>query len=287
MKDAVANQPLSKFTRFQTGGEAELYLEPDDTDHLKKFLRSYGPGMPIHILGGGSNILIRDGVVPGLVIRLSSDAFREVNIKEDIITCGAATPSGLLAKLAADKGLAGFEFLSCIPGTMGGALFGNAGCFGGEMKDLFVSATGIDLNTGEETEITPLFAYRTSGLPSNLLITSMKLRGTPADPASITAKMAELFALKSASQPVGERTAGSTFKNPADTPAWKLITDAGLVGEKVGGAEVSKLHANFIVNTGTATSSDIEDLAELIRSKVYAATGIMLEYEMKIIGLRA
>jgi UDP-N-acetylmuramate dehydrogenase len=155
------------------------------------------------------------------------------------------------------------------------------------MKDAFVSASGVDLITGDDAAVSPTFSYRSSGLPSGLLITSMELKGEMGDKAAIAAKTAELFKKKNAAQPVAERTIGSTFKNPSSAPAWKLIADAGLQGERVGGAEVSKLHANFIINTGGATSADIEDLAELIRSKVYTSTGIMLEYEMKVVGVRA
>jgi len=282
MNGALKNHPLAQYTRFKTGGPAELYFEPTSADELKEFLHSFKRDTPIHILGGGSNVLIRDGGVKGLVIR---PKFQGVKTEGDKIYCGSGVPCGLVAKFAADANISGLEFLACIPGTMGGALYGNAGCFGREMKDIFVSAGAVDLKTGEEVEVSPSFSYRSSGLSSNLLITSMELKGEPGDKSEITAKIAELFEKKSASQPVAEKTAGSTFKNPSpDKPAWELIEGAGLQGARVGGAEVSRLHANFIINTGMATSADIESLAELIRLKVREKSGITLEYEIKIIG---
>ncbi|MDR1009337.1 MAG: UDP-N-acetylmuramate dehydrogenase [Rickettsiales bacterium] len=282
------NFPLGPLTRFKTpGGLADIFAEPSDLTSLAEFLKAAPKEIPVRALGLGSNMLIRDGRLEGITIRLSYDYFTKIEVADDIITAGAGAPGILVAKTALENSIGGFEFLSVIPGTMGGALPTNAGCFGQALSNILQSVEFIDTATGE-IQILPAsslsLAYRMATLPKNSIATKLILKGAPAA-AEIQAKMDDMKAKKDAAQPSYARTAGSTFKNPPDAPpAWKLIQDTGLQGARIGDAVVSPKHANFIVNEGSATAADIEGLAEKVRSAVFAKSGIMLEYEMKIIG---
>ena len=289
MSEAIQNRVLAELTRFKVGGEAELFFQPEDTADLRKFLLRRPRELSVHILGLGSNTLVRDGRLVGLVLRLGGPAFCNASADGENIECGAFAPLAVVAKAAAESGAAGFEFMAGIPGTIGGAIISNAGCFGGEMKDVLVSIKALDMDTGEEISIPAEelgLEYRKSKLPPGLIITSASLRGRAGDKAEIQAKMADIHEQKGRAQPVAAKTAGSVFKNPNGAKAWELIQGAGMQGRELGGAQVSPMHANFIVNLGSATAADIEDLAEEVRDAVWARSGIMLEYEIRIIGSR-
>jgi UDP-N-acetylmuramate dehydrogenase len=272
MTEVMSNVPLAKFTRFKVGGTAERFFEPESEDELARFLRSNSG--PVHILGLGSNVLVRDGMVEGTTIRTT----RLASITKDgnDIIAGAGVPDSTLAKMGA-----GLEFLACIPGTIGAALLTNAGCFGREAKDIVLSAKAFDIATGNEKTLSKDemgLGYRSSEIPGGLIITSVRLR-----PDGKSMDIAKLLAKKNAAQPTGAKTAGSTFKNPPGMQAWRLIAAAGLQGARIGGAEVSRLHANFIINAGGAAAKDISDLMELVRERVRRHSGIDLEPEIKFL----
>jgi UDP-N-acetylmuramate dehydrogenase len=278
--------PLAPFVWFRTGGPAQVLFRPADADDLAYFLKNRPAEVPLTVIGVGSNLLIRDGGVAGVVIRLSS-AFGRVVCEGTRIHAGAAALDSAVAKVAAAGGVAGFEFLRGIPGTVGGALRMNAGCYGSEVKDVFVSATAID-GRGERHELSPTdmaFAYRRTDVPEDYLFVEAVFEGKPDDQASIQARMDEMMKNRETVQPVHSRTGGSTFKNPEGHQAWKLIDEAGCRGMKVGGASVSNLHCNFLINDGGATASDIEALGEQVRAKVKEKSGIVLEWEIKRVGV--
>ena len=290
--EITAGKGLAEFTRYRTGGSAEIFFSPADMSDLAQFLRRAPKDMNIYALGFGSNILIRDGGIGGIVIRLGSEHFSKTEVRPDTfeIKCGAFAPSAAIAKAACDAGIAGMEFLSGIPGSIGGAVLMNAGCFGGEVKSILVEIEAVDKRTGEIKILQAdecSLAYRNSEVPESLVITSALLRGRAGKREKIIEKMEKIKQKKDATQPTYAKTAGSVFKNPEGQSAWKLIKDTGCQGLKLGGAAVSPLHANFIINENDATSADIEDLAEKIRFAVYEKFGIMLEYEIKILGARA
>lgn len=279
------NAPLSHLVWFRVGGPAQMLFRPADTDDLADFLKNKPADLPVLVLGVGSNMLIRDGGIPGVVIRLPS-AFGQVRVESTKIIVGAMALDANVARVAADAGVAGFEFLRGIPGTIGGALTMNAGCHGRELKDVFVSATAIDAegnihcyNAGDMN-----FVYRKSNLAAGTIFTEAVLEGTLDAPAAIHARMDELMAKREAAQPVKSRTGGSTFKNPPAQSAWKLIDEAGCRGLTRGGAMVSDMHCNFLINTGSATAADIEGLGEEVRARVLATSGIELEWEIKRVG---
>ena len=290
--ELLTNYNLANFTRFKTGGIAEVFFSPKDKKDLADFLKHSPKDMPIHTLGFGSNILIRDGVLNGITIRLQSEAFNTIEIlptDKQTIICGAFASNIAISKFAMENSIKGLEFLFGIPGSIGGAILTNAGCFKREIKDILVEIEVINKLNGEVKTIPASecgLSYRHSTISDDYIITSVVLKGQSGVSNNIQTVMDNILKEKDAAQPTYTKTAGSTFKNPDGYSAWKLIKDAGCQGLKLGDAIVSTKHANFIINEGNATSSDIEDLAENVRYAVYEKFGIMLEYEIKIIGSR-
>ena len=281
------DEPLAPFTWFRVGGPAEVLFLPADDEDLAAFLRALPNGVPRRALGVGSNVIIRDGGVEGVVIRCAGRAFGEVLVDGDLVIAGPAALDAQVARAAANAGLAGLEFLVGIPGTIGGALTMNAGCYGRETKDVLVSATGFD-RTGafriwENQDFG--FTYRHTVVPENgMFWTQAVFRGTPDDPEAVKARMAEISSRRETTQPIREKTGGSTFKNPPGHSSWKLVDDAGWRGKLYGGAKFSELHSNFMINTGEATAADLEGLGEAVRADVLAKTGVQLDWEIKRIG---
>ena len=289
--DIFENYELASLTRFKTGGTAEVYFSPRDIDDLSSFLKKAPKDMPIHVLGFGSNILIRDGLLNGIVIRLQNDTFSNIEKLEDnTLKCGAFASSIAISKFAAENNIKGMEFLLGIPGTIGGAVLTNAGCFEREIKDILVSIDAVNKITGEFKTFKLNecgFSYIKCSISNDWIFVSMTIKGETGEKEKILANMEQIKLKKDTAQPTYTKTSGSTFKNPSlQNPAWKLIKEAGCQGMKLGGAIVSPMHANFIINEDNATSADIEDLAEKVRLAVYEKFGIMLEYEIKIIGSR-
>ena len=290
--ELLFNYSLQNLTRFKTGGVAEVFFSPKDKKDLVDFLKHAPKDMNIYTLGFGSNILIRDGLLNGIVIRLQSSAFNYINLLSNddyTISCGAFASNIAISRFAMEHNIKGLEFLFGIPGSIGGAILTNAGCFKREIKDILVEIEVVDKITGEVSVLSCdecKLSYRESDISSRLIITSVILRGEQGDSKIIQQTMDNILKEKDAAQPIYTKTAGSTFKNPPNASAWKLIRDAGCQGLRLGGAIVSTKHANFIINDNNATSADIEDLAEKVRFLVYEKFGIMLEYEIKIIGAR-
>ncbi|WP_346324454.1 UDP-N-acetylmuramate dehydrogenase [Emcibacter sp. SYSU 3D8] len=279
------NVPLAGLTWFRVGGPAEVVFRPADEDDLGTFLAGRPADVPITIIGVGSNLLVRDGGVPGVVIRLSR-AFAKVGVSGTLVTAGASTPDVNVALAARDAGLAGLEFLRGVPGTIGGAVKMNAGAYGREMADVLTEAIALAPDGGCHvlTGFDLAFTYRHSALPEGWIITSATLRGTPDEPAAIARRMEDISDQRGATQPKS-RTGGSTFKNPPGQKAWQLIDAAGCRGIRVGGAQMSELHCNFIINTGDATARDIEALGEDVRRRVLENSGVSLEWEIMRIGV--
>lgn len=288
--------PLAPLTWFRVGGAAEVLFRPADVADLAAFLAGTPPDVPVTVIGVGSNLLVRDGGVRGVVVRLGA-AFAQISTEGAEVIAGAAALDARVAELAADAGIDGLSFLRGVPGALGGALRMNAGCYGTEIKDVFVSATALD-RMGQRHVLSREqmgFAYRHSA-PEGLIFVSARLRGRAGDPASIRAHMATLMAGREASQPIREKTGGSTFRNPAgfsstgqagdsmELKAWKLIDAAGCRGLRVGGAQVSEKHCNFLINTGTATAADLETLGNIVISRVREHSGHVLDWEIKRIG---
>ncbi len=289
--DLFENYELANLTRFKTGGVAEIYFSPKNVEDLSYFLRKAPKEMPIHVLGFGSNVLIRDGKLNGITIRLQNDSFSTIEALEDnTLKCGAFASTIAISKFAAENNISDMEFLFGIPGTIGGSILTNAGCFDGEINDILVSLEAVNKVTGEIKTFSKEdcgFSYRKSSIGEDWIFTSVLVKGRSGNKDVIFEKMNTIKEKKDKAQPTYTKTSGSTFKNPSkENPAWKLIKEAGCQGMKLGGAVVSSVHANFIVNEDNATSADIEDLAEKVRSIVYDKFGIMLEYEIKIIGSR-
>jgi UDP-N-acetylmuramate dehydrogenase len=285
------DEPLAPFTWFRVGGPAEVLFLPADPEDLADFLRQLPQGVPVTALGVGSNVIIRDGGVPGVVIRCAGKAWGEVLVDGDLVIAGPAALDAQVARAAARAGLAGLEFLVGIPGTIGGALTMNAGCYGRETKDVLVSATGYD-RSGEmrvwENEDFG-FTYRHTVVPENSTFwVQAVFRGTPDDPAAVKARMDEITARRETTQPIREKTGGSTFKNPEGHSSWKLVDEAGWRGKLFkatgGGAMFSDLHSNFMINPGEATAADLEGLGDAVRADVKAKTGVELQWEIKRIG---
>lgn len=285
----LANESLAPLTWFRVGGPAQVLFTPADADDLAYFLMHLPAELPVTVIGVGSNLIVRDGGVPGVVIRLSPRGFGEVTADGDIIAAGTAALDKRVAETAAGASLTGLEFLYGIPGTIGGALRMNAGANGGETKDILIEATAVDRlgRTHRFSNEEMKFSYRSSGTDPALIFTSARLRGTPAAPDAIRARMADVQAHRETAQPIREKTGGSTFKNPPGHSAWKLIDAAGCRGLRSGGAQVSEMHCNFLINTGTATGHDIETLGETVRERVKASSGIELQWEIKRIGINA
>lgn len=279
---------LAKVTWFRVGGPAEVLFKPEDADDLAAFLAGTPADVPVTVIGVGSNLLVRDGGVPGVVVRLGR-AFAGIEVRDNLLHVGGAALDVNIAQAARDAGLGGLEFLCGIPGTLGGALRMNAGAYGREIRDVLVSATAVDRSgrlhslTAEQMGLT----YRHCAIPHDWLFTGAVLRGEKADTAAISARMDEIRTSREDSQPVRSRTGGSTFANPVGAKAWELIDRAGCRGLLRGGAQVSEKHCNFLINTGDATAADLEDLGEDVRRRVRETSGVELRWEIRRIGLRA
>ena len=280
------NAPLAPLVWFKSGGEAQWLFEPRDEDDLVDFLRELDPDLPLMALGLGSNMIVRDGGVPGVVVRLGK-AFSKIDNVDDVtIRCGGGASGILVSSTARDAGIAGLEFLRGIPGTVGGFVRMNGGAYGREVKDILVSARLV-LRDGTVVEW-PLdklgYTYRHSEVPVGAVVVEATLRGTPGKPDAIGAEMDAIARAREESQPLRSRTGGSTFKNPPGHKAWALIDAAGCRGLKLGDAQVSEKHCNFLLNLGSATSADIEALGEEVRRRVRAKTNITLEWEIQRVG---
>ncbi|MFY9640196.1 MAG: UDP-N-acetylmuramate dehydrogenase [Rhodomicrobium sp.] len=285
----LPNVQLSELTWLRAGGPAQLLFTPADVDDLAYFLSQCPADIPVTVIGVGSNLLVRDGGVAGVVIRLAR-GFNEITpLSSTRIRAGAAVPDVRLAQAAASAGIAGLAFYRGIPGTVGGALRMNAGAHGGETKDFLVEARALDrpgkLHVYGNAEMG--FTYRHCGAPLDYIFTEATFEGTPGDPAEIEAAMKDVAEYREANQPIKSRTGGSTFKNPPGHSAWKLIDAAGCRGLRVGGAHMSEMHCNFLINDGNAAAADIERLGELVRERVLVHSGIALEWEIKRIGIPA
>jgi UDP-N-acetylmuramate dehydrogenase len=279
------NAPLAQITWFRVGGPAEVMFRPADEEDLAAFLAGKPPEVPVTVLGVASNLLVRDGGIPGIVVRLGR-GFVEVTAEGNTVHAGAGALDLNVALACREAGLAGIEFLSGIPGTIGGALRMNAGAYGRELKDVLRRAVALDAGGGRhEVEAAALgLAYRHSAAPADWIFVAAELAGTPGDVNEIARRMAEIQAAREASQPIRARTGGSTFANPPGHKAWELIDRAGCRGLRRGGAQVSEKHANFLINTGTATAADLEGLGEEVRRRVLDASGVTLEWEIKRVG---
>ena len=282
----LAEAPLAANTWFRVGGAAEVLFRPADIADLSTFLAALPLNVPITVIGAASNLIIRDGGIPGVVIRLAR-GFGEVTVEADGAIAGAACLDAVVAEHAAQAGLAGLEFLSGIPGAIGGAAAMNAGAYGSDVATTLDWAE-IVTRQGElqRLHVTDIgFSYRQSGLPADSVVVRARFRARPGDAAIIAARMAEIRASREATQPVRARTGGSTFRNPPGAKAWELIDSAGCRGLTRGGAEISEKHCNFMLNTGGATAADLEGLGEEVRRRVHAASGITLAWEIKRIGI--
>ena len=281
-----ADAKLAAITWFRAGGAAEVLFRPADPDDLVEFLRAKPADVPVTVIGVGSNLLVRDGGVPGVVVRLGR-AFAEIAADGAEIACGAGALDLNVATAARMARIGGLEFLAGVPGTIGGALRMNAGAYGREIKDVLVRAEAVDPR-GARHGLAPDdlgLAYRRSALPCDWIFLGARLRGRPDDPAAIAGRIAEIQSQRTAAQPIRSRTGGSTFKNPPGHKAWELIDKAGCRGLKRGGAMVSERHCNFLINTGTATAADLEALGEEVRARVFEASGVRLEWEIRRIGV--
>src|SRR5437868_8145627 len=285
----LPNQSLAELTWFRVGGPAQALFTPLDEDDLAYFLARLPGELPVCVVGVGSNLLVRDGGIPGVVIRLSARGFGETETKAEVVSAGAAALDRRVAETAAASSLSGLEFFFGIPGTIGGALRMNAGANGTETKDVLVEATGLgrDGKTLIFNNSDMKFTYRNSAVDPSVIFTSARFRGTIAAPEAIRKRMEEVQSHRETAQPIREKTGGSTFKNPPGHSAWKLIDAAGCRGLRVGGAQVSEMHCNFLINTGNATGHDIETLGETVRARVKEICGIELHWEIKRIGIPA
>lgn len=284
----VLDAPLAPFTWLRVGGPAEALFIPADEDDLAAFLAALAPEVPVTVLGVGSNVIIRDGGVEGVVIRLAGRAFAEVVIEAEgaRLLAGAGALDAAVARAAAKAGIAGLEFYAGIPGTIGGALTMNAGCYGRETSNVLLTAWGVE-RTGRR-RVSGLagfgYAYRRSEAGPDVVWTGAIFQGHPGDPGTIEKRMAEITDQRGATQPIREKTGGSTFKNPPGESAWRLIDAAGWRGRRRGGAVFSPLHANFMINTGEAAAADLEALGEEARGEVRNKFGVELEWEIRRIG---
>ncbi|MEP3280377.1 MAG: UDP-N-acetylmuramate dehydrogenase [Stappiaceae bacterium] len=284
----MVNQPLSGITWFRVGGPAQLLFQPADEDDLAQFMSGLPEDIPVMVVGLGSNLLVREGGLPGVVIRLSGRGFGSISdAGNNCLRVGAAVPDKKLAEEAARLGIGGLAFYTGIPGGVGGALRMNAGAHGTETKDRMVELTAIDRSgmTHVFQNADLGYSYRHSTAAKDLIFTSAVFEGTAEDPEAIRKEMAAVVEHRENAQPIRERTGGSTFKNPPGHSAWKLVDRAGCRGLRVGGAQVSQMHCNFLINTGDATATDLELLGETVRGRVYEQCGIRLEWEIKRIGV--
>jgi UDP-N-acetylmuramate dehydrogenase len=283
----IANAPMAEITWFRVGGPAQVLFTPADTEDLAYGLRGLPGDMPVFVVGLGSNLLVRDGGIPGVVIRLGR-GFGEIKVEPEYrIRAGTAVPDVKVARAAADAGIAGLAFYRGIPGSIGGALRMNAGAHGSETKDTLVAATAVD-RQGRIHSLTNAdmgFTYRHCAVSDGWIFTEAVYQGAPGDPAQILKQMNEVAEYREANQPIKDRTGGSTFKNPAGNSAWKLIDAAGCRGLRVGGAKVSEMHCNFLINDQGATGEDVERLGETVRARVRNTSGIELQWEIIRLGL--
>jgi UDP-N-acetylmuramate dehydrogenase len=283
-----ANEPLAPLTWFRVGGPAQTLFMPADEVDLAYFLARLPREISVTVIGLGSNLIVRDGGVPGVVIRLSAKGFGDVSVEDACrLRVGAAVPDVRVARAAAEAGVDGLAFYRGIPGAIGGALRMNAGAHGGETKDALIEARGVDRagNVHVFSNADMGFSYRHCEAPEDVIFTQALYQGRPGDPKLILAEMDRITAAREASQPIREKTGGSTFQNPEGGKAWRLIDAAGCRGLAVGEAQVSEMHCNFLINRGSATAADIEALGEEVRRRVLAASGVELQWEIKRIGV--
>jgi len=282
----TANAPIGKQTWFGAGGAAEALFRPADVTDLAEFLAALPPQVPLTVIGVGSNLLVRDGGIPGVVVRLGR-GFAAIAIEGDEIRVGAAALDRIVAFAAAEAGLGGVEFLSGVPGSVGGSLRMNAGAYGREIKDVFVTAVALDRTGRSQVVDSPAMglSYRHSNVDRSWIFVEARLRTVRGDRGAIINRLNEIRAAREAAQPVRARTGGSTFKNPPGDSAWRLIDAADCRGLVRGGAMVSQQHTNFLVNTGAAIAADLENLGEEVRRRVFDTSGILLEWEIERIGL--
>ncbi|MFK4057654.1 UDP-N-acetylmuramate dehydrogenase [Brevundimonas sp. NPDC046655] len=286
----LLNEPLGPYTWFRVGGAADALFIPADAEDLADFLKALPETVPVTIIGVGSNLIVRDGGVEGVVIRLAGRAFAAITTDGETISAGAGALDSMVAKASAKAGIAGLEFYAGIPGTIGGALTMNAGCYGSETKDVLVSAWGLT-RQGERIELALAdfgYTYRHSSAPAGVIWMEATYRGTLDAPDAVAARINEITSRRETTQPIREKTGGSTFKNPEGHSSWKLVDEAGWRGklhaETGGGAKFSELHSNFMINPGEATAADIEGLGEAVRADVLKKTGVQLDWEIKRIG---
>lgn len=278
--------PLAPLVWFKAGGKADWLFEPDDLEDLQVFLEQLEGRLPVMALGLGSNMIVRDGGVPGVTIRLGKP-FAKVEVRPgQVVACGGGAHGILVASQARDAGVAGLEFLRGIPGTVGGFVRMNGGAYGREVADILLDCDVVlpdgECQTLPASELR--YSYRHSELPEGAVVVAARFQGVPGDPSFIGAEMDRIARAREDSQPLRTKTGGSTFKNPPGKKAWELVDRAGCRGLKLGGAQVSEKHANFLINTGAATSADIEGLGELVREKVYASSGVGLDWEIQRVG---
>jgi UDP-N-acetylmuramate dehydrogenase len=290
----TGNAPLAPLVWFKAGGLAQWLFEPKDVADLQAFLRGLDPAVPVMALGLGSNLIVRDGGVPGVVVRLGkSFAWVDTVAKgtfglDDALDCGGGASGILVASSARDHGIAGMEFLRGIPGTVGGFVRMNGGAYGREVADILATCEVV-LRSGEPVSLSLAelaYTYRHSALPDGAIVVAARFRGVAGDPVTIGAEMDRIAAEREASQPLRTKTGGSTFKNPPGHKAWELVDRAGCRGLTLGGAQVSEKHTNFLINTGSATSAEIEALGEEVRRRVRENSGVELEWEIQRVGLR-
>ncbi len=285
----LANQSLAELTWFRVGGPAQVLFMPEDESDLAYVLARLPSDIPVTVIGLGSNLIVRGGGVPGVVIRLGR-GFNEIAVEADHrIRAGAAVPDVKVARAAQDAAIAGLAFYRGIPGAIGGALRMNGGAYGGETKDVLIEARGVDragrIHVFSNADMH--YTYRHCGVPDDVIFTQGLFQGAAGDPAEIAAAMEKITESRESTQPIKSRTGGSTFKNPPGHKAWQLIDAAGCRGLKMGGAQVSELHCNFLINLGSATASEIEGLGETVRARVKEHSGIELEWEIKRIGVNS
>ena len=286
----LLNEPLGPYTWFRVGGAADALFIPADADDLADFLKALPEDVPVTAIGVGSNLIVRDGGVEGVVIRLAGRAWGQVTTDGVTVTAGAGALDSMVARASAKAGIAGLEFYAGIPGSIGGALTMNAGCYGSETKDVLVSAWGLN-RKGERVELALAdfgYTYRHSNAPADIIWMEATHRGAPDAPEAVAARISEITERREKTQPIREKTGGSTFKNPEGHSSWKLVDEAGWRGklhaETGGGAKFSELHSNFMINPGEATAADIEGLGEAVRADVLKKTGVQLDWEIKRIG---
>ena len=286
----LLNEALAPYTWFRVGGPADALFIPADEDDLIDFLKALPEDVPVYPLGVGSNVIVRDGGVKGVIIRLAGRAWGQVVADGLTITAGAGALDSMVARASAKAGIAGMEFYAGIPGSIGGALTMNAGCYGSETKDILVSARGVN-RKGEKVEMTVEqfgYTYRHSNAPADIIWIEATYQGTADEPDAVAARISEITERREKTQPIREKTGGSTFKNPEGHSSWKLVDEAGWRGKLFkmtgGGAKFSELHSNFMINPGEATAADLEGLGETVRQDVFSKTNIQLSWEIKRIG---